>query len=586
MRRRLALALAPAVLLAVVAGAQAAPAALATHAERSGFTQTGRYEEVDRLCHEFARAHPREVRCTSFGRTPQGRPMWALVASQSGALTPEAARRAGLPVTLIQGGIHAGEIEGKDAGFLALREQLARPGALRHQVLVFVPVFNVDGHERFGAWNRPNQRGPEQMGWRTTAQNLNLNRDYAKADAPEMQAMLALVNAWDPLVAVDLHTTDGAQFQHDIAVMVEPVQSGDEALRDAGRAWRDGVIERLRAQGGLPLPFYPSFVEMDNPASGFRDSVSPPRFSTGYFVLRNRLGMLVETHSWRPYPYRVRQTRQTVDAVLALVGTHGRTWLAQAREADARAARLTELPLAWRTLDDARTIDFLGYAYTRTPSDISGALMTRYDETRPEVWQLPLRDRIVPDHLRPAPRAGYLVPAEHAGWVGEKLAQHGIRFERLAEGRDALAVQAFRATAVKRSAASIEGRPRVDLTGAWAPETRSVPAGSLFVPLAQPLARLVMNLLEPDAPDALAAWGRFDAAFEQKEYMEPYVAEQVAREQLAASPALAAEFQARLRDDPAFAASAEQRLAFFHRRHPSWDDRFNLYPVLRVDAHP
>lgn len=572
--------------LAGMATAQASPPALTTHAERSGFVQTGRYEEVGRLCRDFARAHPREVRCTTFGTTPQGRPMWALVASQSGALTPEAARRRGLPVTLVQGGIHAGEIEGKDAGFLALREQLARPGALRQQVLVFVPVFNVDGHERFGAWNRPNQRGPEQMGWRTTAQNLNLNRDYAKADAPEMQAMLGLIRTWDPLVAVDLHTTDGAQFQHDIAVMVEPVQSGDAALREAGRAWRDGVIEQLRAQGGLPLSFYPSFVEADNPASGFRDSVSSPRFSTGYFVLRNRLGMLVETHSWRPYPHRVRQTRQTVDAVLDLVATHGRRWLGLARDADARAAQLTELPLAWRTLDEAREIDFLGYAYTRTPSEVSGALMTRYDETRPEVWKLPLRDRIVPDRLRAAPRAGYLVPAEHAAWVGEKLAQHGVRFERLATGHEALAVQAFRATAVKPDAATTEGRQRKAITGSWAPETRPVPAASLFVPIAQPLARLVMNLLEPDAPDALAAWGRFDAAFEQKEYMEPYVAEQVAREQLAISAALAAEFQARLRDDPAFAASAAERLAFFHRRHPSWDERFNLYPVLRVDVRP
>ncbi|RTL22247.1 MAG: peptidase M14 [Burkholderiales bacterium] len=577
-----------AALLAIVAGAAQAttPPALSTHAERSGLLQTGRYAEVGQLCHDFARAHPREVRCTRFGTTPQGRPMWALVASQSGALTPEAARRRGLPVTLIQGGIHAGEIEGKDAGFIALREQLARPGALRQQVLVFVPVFNADGHERFGPWNRPNQRGPEQMGWRVTAQNLNLNRDYAKADAPEMQAMLGLVRAWDPLAIVDLHTTDGAQFRHDIAVMVEPLYAGDEALRPIGRAWRDGVIDRLRAQGGLPLPFYPSFDEHDNPASGFTDIVSTPRFSAGYFLLRNRLSMLVETHSWRDYPHRVRQTRQTVDAVLELIATHGRAWLAEARAADARAAALTELPLAWRTLDEAREIDFLGYAYSRTPSDISGALMTRYDESRPEVWKLPLRERVVPDQVRPAPRAGYLVPAEHAAWVGEKLAQHGIRFLRLSAGQDALAVQAFRASAVQHDARSTEGRVRTRLTGAWAPETRALPAGSLFVPIAQPLARLLMHLLEPDAPDSLAAWGRFDNAFEQKEFMEPYVAEQIAREQLAASPALRDEFQARLRDDPAFAASAEQRLDFFFRRAPSWDERYLLYPVLRADTRP
>jgi len=574
-------------LLALAAGGPtpAAPAApLTTHAERSGFLQTGRYDEVGQLCHDFARAHPRDVRCTAFGRTPQGRPMWAVVASQSGALTPDAARRRGLPVTLVQGGIHAGEIEGKDGGFLALREQLARPGALRHQVLVFVPVFNVDGHERFGAWNRPNQRGPEQMGWRVTAQNLNLNRDYVKADAPEMQAMLALVRAWDPLVTVDLHTTDGAQFQHDIAIMVEPVQSGDVPLRAAGRAWRDAVIATLAEQGAQPLPFYPSFVKEDDPASGFRDSVSTPRFSTGYFVLRNRLGMLVETHSWRDYPTRVRLMRQTVDAVLAQVAQHGRDWLRTAHAADARTP--AELALTWKAADEAREIEFHGYAYTRTTSEISGALMTRYDERTPQVWRVPLRDHLVPDLVRAAPGAGYVVPAEHAAWVGDKLAQHGVRFERLAQARAALPVQSFRATDVKRDATTTEGRQRMALSGQWAADARELPAGSLFVPIAQPLSALAMHLLEPDAPDSLAAWGRFANAFEPKEYMEPYVAEQVAREQLAASPALAAEFQARLKDDPAFAASAKQRLDFFYRRTPSWDERLNLYPVFRVDARP
>jgi hypothetical protein len=570
--------------LALPGSTAAATPALSTHAERSGFTQTGRYDEVGRLCQDFARAHPRSVRCTTFGRTPQGRPMWALVASQSGALTPEAARRAGLPVTLIQGGIHAGEIEGKDAGFLALREQLARPGALRQQVLVFVPVFNVDGHERFGAWNRPNQRGPEQMGWRTTAQNFNLNRDYMKADAPEMQAMLGLVRTWDPLTMVDLHTTDGAQFEHDIAIMVEPVNAGDAALRAAGRAWRDGVIEALARQGGLPLPFYPSFVESDNPASGFRDNVPTPRFSQGYFLLRNRLGMLVETHSWRPYPHRVRQTRETVDAVLDLVARHGRDWLRAAQAADARVP--TEAVLSWRTTDEAREIEFRGYAYTRTPSEISGALMTRYDETRPEVWRVPLRDRILPETVRAAPRAGYLVPAEHAAWVGAHLAHHGVRFERLVQARPAVPVQAYRATGVKGDPATTEGHRRVTLSGQWADEARDLPAGSLFVPIAQPLATLAMHLLEPDAPDSLASWGRFATAFETKEYMEPYVAEQVAREQLAASPALREAFAARLKEDAAFAASPWARLGFFHRRHASWDERYNLYPVLRLDQRP
>ncbi|MET1163190.1 MAG: M14 family metallopeptidase, partial [Pseudoxanthomonas sp.] len=299
--------------------ASAADTPLTTVSERSGFLQTGRYDEVVALCEDFAKAYPDSVRCIDFGTSPEGRPMKALVASTSGALDPASARARGLPVVLIQGGIHAGEIDGKVAGFLALREILvgkAAKGALDKLVWVFVPVFSVDGHERFGAWNRPNQRGPEEMGWRTTAQGYNLNRDYVKADAPEMQAMLGLVEEWDPLVEVDLHVTDVAKFEHDVSIQVEPVHAGDAELRKAGRAWRDGVIADLEKQGSLPLPYYPSFVVSDDPASGFEDSVPPPRFSHGYFWLRNRMGMLVETHSWKTYPVRVRITRNAVVSVL------------------------------------------------------------------------------------------------------------------------------------------------------------------------------------------------------------------------------------------------------------------------------
>ncbi len=320
-RPALAALLATALLATALPGAVSAQPELSTLAERSGFQKTGRYDEVIALCEAFQSAHPKAVRCLDFGTTPEGLPLKALVASRHGALSPDQARAQNLPVVLIQGGIHAGEIDGKDAGFLALRELLdgeAEPEALDKLVLVFVPVFNVDGHERFGAWNRPNQRGPEQKGWRTTAQNLNLNRDYVKADAPEMQAMLALVEAWDPLLTVDLHVTDGAQFQHDVAIQVEPVYSGDAALQPIGRALRDQVIARLEAQGALPLPFYPNFVSYDDPASGFADGVAPPRFSTGYFPLRNRFAMLVETHSWRSYPERVRTTHNTVLALLAI----------------------------------------------------------------------------------------------------------------------------------------------------------------------------------------------------------------------------------------------------------------------------
>ncbi|MBN8261518.1 MAG: M14 family metallopeptidase [Xanthomonadales bacterium] len=576
-------------LLACGQTAIAASPALHTIAERSGYRETGRYDEVIALCADFQRAYPAAVRCFDFGTTPEGRPMKALAISTSGALDPKTAQARGLPVVLAQGGIHAGEIDGKDAGFKLVRDLLqgkAGAGLLDHQVLLFVPVFNVDGHENFRAWNRPNQRGPAEMGFRVTAQRYNLNRDYVKADSPEMKAMLGLVNAWDPLAMLDLHVTDGAKFQHDISITGEPTNSGDLALREAGNALKDGIIAKLAARGSKPVGFYPSFVEDDDPASGFVHGVSTPRFSNGYFPLRNRLAILVETHSWRTYPERVRATYDTVLGALELVAANAPRWQQLAREADARAATLggTALPLDYKATDKVRTIAFLGYAYTRTPSEVSGALMTRYDESKPQVWNIPLRDEVVPGTTVGLPRGGYLVPQAQAVAVAKHLLAHGIQFRVLtAPLRDDRA-QAFVADRVQFSPASVEGHQRATLKGAWKPQSAQVAAGGLYVPIAQPKARLLANILEPQAPDSMAAWGDFNNAFEQKEYMEGYVAEEEARKMLARDPALKAEFERKLEEDPDFAKDPAARLDFFYRRHPAWDPGTNRYPVMRTDS--
>jgi hypothetical protein len=566
-----------------------APADLTTIAEQSGFLKTGRYEEVIRLCHDFQKTYPKQVMCRQFGTTPEGRPMLALIASATGAFTPLQAQKQNLPVLLVQGGIHAGEIDGKDAGFLVLKELMEHKvaiDALNHEVLIFVPVFNIDGHERFGRWNRPNQVGPEEMGWRTTAQNLNLNRDYVKADAPEMQAMLRLVNEWDPLAYIDLHVTDGAKFQHDISIQVEPVHSGDLNLQKAGTALQDSVISDLTAQGSMPHTFYMSFALDDDPSSGFVDAVPAPRFSNGYFQLRNRFGMLVETHSWKDYPTRVRITHNTVVSVINQIALHGQDWLALAHAADQVSLAGTAVALSYRTTDEVRMIKFNGYQYTRELSAISGALMTRYDDSKPQVWEVPLRDHVVADLAVTAPAAGYLVPSAHAAMVAAKLTQQGITFRYLKAPLEAVKVETFRADQTAFSPQSFEGHQALKVTGAWKKETRNVAAGALFVPIAQPRARLLMVLLEPQSEDSLAAWGEFNNAFEQKEYMEDYVAEDVARAQLAADPQLEASFKNRLATDKEFAANPQARLAFFARRHASWDERFNLYPVLRTAFIP
>ncbi|MFZ6722737.1 M14 family metallopeptidase [Undibacterium sp. Ji49W] len=564
---------------------------LTTVAEQSGFLKTGRYEEVEKLCLAFQKNYPKEVRCLEFGRTPEGRPMLALLATRTGVFQPAEAAKKNLPVTLIQGGIHAGEIDGKDAGFLALREVLdnkTAAHALDHQILLFVPVFNIDGHERFGAWNRPNQRGPEEMGWRTTAQNFNLNRDYVKADSAEMQAMLALFNTWNPLAVIDLHVTDGAKFEHDISIQVEPVNSGDEDLRKAGKVLRDNVIADLAKQGSLPLSFYMTFTREDDPMSGFVDNVAPPRFSNGYLPLRNRFGMLVETHSWKDYPTRVRITHNTIISVLEQVAQHGEAWLKTAQAADQRAAQMAGQTLAvtYKTSDKSKDIAFRGYAYTRNMSDVSGALMTRYDESTPQVWNVKLRDEILPDTTVTLPRAGYVVPVAYSKAVKEKLQQHGIQYSIIQKELANVDTEQFKASKVNLQPQSFEGRQTLKLQGQWESKTQTLRKGALFIPIAQAKARLVAALFEPSAPDALVNWGWFNGAFERKEYMEAYVAEDVARQQLAADAQLRAAFEKKIADEPEFAKSPAARLEFFAQRHSSWDQRYQVYPVLRLNTKP
>ena len=274
--------------------------------------------------------------------------------------------------------------------------------------------------------------------------------------------------------------------------------------------------------------------------------------------------------------------------MIAAAARDGAAWLAAEKAADESQSALggKDVTLLWDNNKHTREINFLGYEYTINPSPISNGSWIVYDPKKPQVWKVPLLDEIVPVIAVKAPRGGYVVPAAFAKEIAEKLKLHGIEFVTLKETRAASAVESFRATKAEAAKATFEGRTRMSLEGAWAADTRVLLAGSLFVPIAQPKALLVMQLFEPVGPDSFVAWGFFNAAFEQKEYMEAYVAEQVARDLLTANPALQKEFDARIAADPEFAKDAEKRLDFFYQRSPSWDERYNLVPTYRVERAP
>ncbi|CAN5921871.1 M14 family metallopeptidase [soil metagenome] len=549
---------------------------LLTTGETSQYARTGRYDETRRLCNDFARAYA-GVSCNTIGMSGEGRPIVAL----------RIAKREGLPVIYLQAGIHSGEIEGKDAGFWFLRDVLdgkVAAGALDHVAISFVPVMSPDSHEQFGKNHRPNQRGPEEMGVRSNATRLNLNRDYVKSDAPETQAVLRLIQHDKPVLLVDLHTTDGAKFEHDISVIATPYAPRGDQLDETAQALSHSLAARLTQLGHLPLEFYPSLINEDDPASGFATGEAAPRFSHFYMAARSRLGVLIETHSWRTYKERALSTYHALQAILEEATRSAATLRTVEAAADAADVALagTQVPLIWDNGPGHHEIEFHGYAYEKRTSDLTGGVWLVYDEKAPQIWKLPLYDEMIAKITVAAPRGGYIVDGGYAAAVTAILDRHGLRYEKLGEPAPR-AVEVFRATKVTFGS-PYEGRSRAEITGAWSTETRTIDRGAIFVPMAQPGARLLLHLMEPALPDSLAAWGLFNTVFEHKEYIEPYVIEAEAREMLAAQPALRAEFDAALAADPELAKSTDAKRDWFYRRHPSWDERTDLLPVYRTST--
>lgn len=242
----------------LAASTKAAPRDLLTTGEKTDWNETAPYAEAVELAHRFERTS-RLVKVLDFGATPEGRTMIAIVVSKDRAFTPEAAAKTNRAVIMIQSGIHSGEIEGKDTSLMLARDMAVTrrlAGWLDQAIFVIIPVFNVDGHERFSLYNRPSQNGPKSTGLRATAQRMNLNREYIKGDAPEMRAWLRLFNAWMPDFLFDNHVTDGADFQYDVTW---DMARNQDLAEPAGSWVRDRFLpeleRRMSADGHLMAPY-------------------------------------------------------------------------------------------------------------------------------------------------------------------------------------------------------------------------------------------------------------------------------------------------------------------------------------------
>lgn len=578
----------------------------ATFTEKSAYRSTPNYEETMSYIRRVAASAPQMVKLEPFGETGEGRTLWTVIVSGKGMFEPAEVRKANLPVVLIQNGIHAGEIDGKDASLVLLRDMVAtktQAKLLNRVVIVIIPVYNVDGHERISRYNRINQNGPEEMGWRTTAINLNLNRDYMKADCPETRAFLKLWDKWLPDFYIDNHVTDGADYAYDITYSIDHGPDVNPGLAKwVKEAFFPFVNASVRTTGHKISP-YIELADPFDPSKGIAIGQSAPRFSTGFAILQNRPGMLVEMHMLKDYRTRVTGNYELLRATLEVVNRDAEQLVRLNRASDASTVESGKnggkVPLTLAPTGETKPFEYEGFKFRVTDSEVSGTKRIEYTN-EPITMTIPIQTtlKIVDQVTTPV---AYIIPAQWTK-ITDVLSAHGIEQQRITKPLT-VDVERYRCATPVWSANPFEGRHTASFTGvpmgdagfnrpvrpsdACKLETDKVtyPAGSVVVPMAQRAAKVALHFLEPEAPDSTVAWGFMDAIFEQKEYPESYVMEKMAREMMAADPKLKEEFDKKLATDKDFASNPIARLGFFYLRTPYYSEqRVGLYPIARLKS--
>jgi hypothetical protein len=493
----------------------AAPAmivSLTTRAERTDYRETSRFDEVVAFMEAVDAASPR-IHLTTFATTNEGRRLPMAVVGNVADASPEGVRASGKTIVYLQGNIHAGEVEGKEALQMLLRELAAgrHDALLDSLVLLIAPIYNADGNERFDPQNRPRQHGPVGgMGIRPNAQGLDLNRDHTKLESPEARGLVAMITAYDPHVLVDLHTTNGTYHGYHLTY-APPLHPNTQAEIDRilRREWLPAMTESLRRDDGWLMYYYGNVPSAeDGNASAPRGWYSydhRPRFGTQYAGVRNRFGILSEAYAYLPFEDRVRVTKDFVDATLGWARANAARIRRTTESADREDVRGRPLALTARLRQTGETTILMGEVVEEA-SPVDGHMMLRRaDVVREE--RMPEWQAFEPVDVEAAP-AAYLLPPGADSLVA-RLRMHGIRVVPADAG--AREVEVFRVDSTSVAPRAFQGHQERRIWGRWERGTREIVPGTWMVSMDQPLARLAFTLLEPRSDDGFAAWNGLDA---------------------------------------------------------------------------
>jgi murein tripeptide amidase MpaA len=554
-----------------------------TYYEKSNFLETPRYKETIEYSKKLAEASYL-IKYVSFGKSVQGRDLPLLIIDKNKNFTPESVKKSGNAILFIEACIHPGESEGKDAGLMLIRDIVIHnkyTDLLNHTTILFIPIFNTDGHERFSPYSRINQNGPKEMGWRTTAQNLNLNRDFAKADAPEMQQWLQLFTAWLPDMFIDIHTTDGADYQYSLTYGMHTMGDMNKNQTDWQNKYILKIEDDLKKDNVLMFP-YVAFRRWHDPRSGLIRRTASPRYSTGYSAYQNRPALLVETHMLKDYKTRVDATYHLLKHTLKFINSDFEKLKNINAQADLEASNMAnkEMVLNYYTSqEDSSYVQFKGVEYDIVPSDLTDDIWVQFSD-KPKDYNLVLFDKLEPSVKVKLPNA-YIIPIEWTEII-ERIKLHGIDYTELEEPKE-FEIHTYKFSNVSFANSPFEGRQMVqnfDMSEIIV--NRSFSKGSIIIPVNQRSAKIIAHLLEPQGPDSYLRWGFFNSIFERKEYVETYVMEKMAREMIKEKPELLDQYNKAVKENPEVYNNQWAKLFWFYALTPYWDQMKDVYPIGEI----
>lgn len=555
--------------------------ALAQSPEKFRNNQTLTYQEAIAGYTALAKKHP-QAKLLTYDPTDSGKPLQLFLISSNSKFDRNEIRSSGKVLILINNAIHAGEPCGVDASLKLATDLLSDQDALQkkleHVVLAIVPVYNIGGALNRNCCTRANQNGPEEYGFRGNAKNLDLNRDFIKADSKNAQAFARMFSQLDPDVFVDTHTSNGADYQYTLTLIAT---QPDKLHPNLGNYLRSTMLpamyERMEKADEGMTPYVNTMGRTPD-EKGIYDFMDSPRYSSGYAALFHTIGFITEAHMFKPFEDRVMATYTFLQGLIDQCNQDSETILYNRKRAKESTQQQREFSVNW-TLDTTRFEDlsFKGYQAKKRKSQVTGMQRLMYDRNSPYTKNINYYNHYLPGPAIKVPEF-YVIPQAWSAVI-KRLEDHGVEYKRLSTDLE-LSVDAYYIDEYTTSKSAYEGH-FIHSDVQVRSETQSLKfyKGDFVISTSQLNRRLIVEVLEPTGPDSYFAWNYFDPILMQKEWFSDYVFEETAAKLLENDPKLKAEYDA-FRESQDF-DSHWPLLYYIYQRSPHFEPSFNRYPVFR-----